>query len=79
MGKCAGVIPRERKWRCHAMTVDRHLIGDIGLAVLLALPTLALSRPQSVVENKAAATAPLLEQAALAERSSVERRFSLPG
>jgi hypothetical protein len=62
------------------MTVDRHLLGDIGLAVLLAMPTLALARPQPMVENDtAAAGTPLLEQAALAERTQVERRFSLPG
>lgn len=62
------------------MTIDRHLLGDIGLAVLLAMPTLALARPQPMVENDGrAATAPLLEQAALAERTPVERRFSLSG
>jgi hypothetical protein len=62
------------------MTIDRHLVGDIGLAVLLAMPTLALSRPQPMVEHETAVTAaPLLQQAALAERTQAERRFSLPG
>jgi hypothetical protein len=62
------------------MTIDRHFIGDVGLAVLLALPTLALARPQAIPEtDKGGLTAPLIEQAALAERTQVERRFSLDG
>ena len=62
------------------MTFDRHLLGDIGLAVLLALPTLALARPQAAIgPREPAAAAPLIEQAALADRTQVERRFSLEG
>ena len=56
----------------------RQWIGDIGLAILLALPTVALSRPQPPVPEKAA-VAPLVEQAALADASATERRFSLEG
>ncbi len=54
---------------------DRHLLGDIGLAVLLALPTLALSRPQTPPPADHAAAAPLMEKAALAERSTTDRRL----
>jgi hypothetical protein len=63
-----------------SMTIERQWMGDIALAVLLAMPTLALSRPQAVLphDHPAAAT-PMVQQAALAERSPVERRFSLPG
>ena len=62
------------------MTIDRHFAGDVGLAVLLALPTLALARPQpDVPKDTAPAVAPLVEKAALAERIAVERRFSLAG
>jgi hypothetical protein len=58
---------------------DRQLLGDVGLAILLAVPTLTLSRPQvAIPENRSAATAPLIEQAALAQ-STTERRFSLDG
>ena len=56
--------------------IDRQLLGDIGLAVLLAWPTVALSRPQPATPEPSAAFAPLVEQAALAE-TSTERRFSL--
>ena len=31
--------------------VDRHWLGDIGLAVLLALPLVALALPQPVVHK----------------------------
>ena len=56
----------------------RQWIGDIGLAILLALPTAALSRPQAPTPE-ATAAAPLVEQAALADASATERRFSLEG
>lgn len=62
------------------MTIDRHFVGDVGLAVLLALPTLALARPQATLPKHTAPTVtPLVERAALAERTTVERRFSLAG
>jgi hypothetical protein len=57
--------------------IDRHMLGDIGLAVLLAWPTVALSRPQQAVPEPSAAAAPLVEQAALSEQSPTERRFTL--
>jgi len=56
--------------------IDRQLLGDVGLAILLALPTAALSRPQpSASEN--AAVSPMVEQAAHADASATERRFSV--
>jgi hypothetical protein len=59
--------------------IDRQWIGDLGLAILLAVPTVTLSRPQATVpENEPAAAAPLIEQAMLA-KSPTERRFSLEG
>jgi hypothetical protein len=59
--------------------IDRQLIGDVGLAILLAVPTLTLSRPQvATPQDEPAAAAPLIEQAALAQ-STTERRFSLEG
>ena len=54
----------------------RQWLGDIGLAVLLALPTVALSRPQPLTPEQTVA-APLVEQAALVDDSATERRFSL--
>ena len=61
------------------MKIDRIWLRDIGLAVLLALPTAALTRPAAhEPERKFAAASPYL-QVALAERSSLQQRFSLPG
>ena len=55
----------------------RQWIGDIGLAILLALPTAALSRPQAATPE--ATATPLVGQAAIADASATERRFSLEG
>jgi len=60
------------------MMIDRHLIGDVGLAVLLAFPTLALARPQPPISQPTAATAPLADKAAVAEQTAVQRRYNLP-
>jgi hypothetical protein len=54
----------------------RHWIGDIGLAVLLALPTVALSRPQPA-QPEQTASSPFAEEAANSDASATERRFSL--
>ena len=60
------------------MMIDRHLIGDVGLAVLLAFPTLALARPQSPAPSPTIASSTIVEQAAVAEQTPVQRRFNLP-
>jgi len=58
--------------------IDRHLIGDVGLAVLLAFPTLALARPQSPVVAHETASSTMAAKAAVAEQTPVQRRFNLP-
>jgi hypothetical protein len=58
--------------------IDRQLIGDVGVAILLAVPTLALSRPQVMTPDDKPAAAPLIQQAALAQ-SPAGRCFSLEG
>ena len=58
--------------------IDRHLIGDVGLAVLLAFPTLALARPQPPVAVHETASSALVEKAAAAEHTPVQRRYNLP-
>ena len=57
--------------------IDRHLIGDVGLAILLAFPTLALARPQTPPPRQTSTT-PMVEKAAIAEQTSVEKRYNLP-
>jgi hypothetical protein len=54
-------------------------LGDIGLAVLLALPTLALSRPQITASINDPSHKAVSSRAALAEASPLLQRFSLPG
>lgn len=56
--------------------IDRRLLRDVAVAVLLAVPTVALARPQSVPHNSAPSVQPLVEQAALADRTGAERRFA---
>ena len=56
--------------------IDRQLIGDVAIAFLLAVPTVALSRPQAA-ENKPEVSSPLVEKAALADRTGTEKRAEL--
>lgn len=57
--------------------IDHRLVRDVAVAVLLAIPTVALARPQPTVEpTPSAAVQPLVEQAALADRTGAERRFA---
>ena len=58
---------------------DRSMLRDAAFAVLLGLPTLALARPQQdPAQTEAAASQPLVGQAALADQGTVERRFAVP-
>lgn len=58
---------------------DRSMLRDAAFAVLLGLPTLALARPQQDPgRTHAPAAQPLVDQAAIADQSQVERRFALP-
>ena len=54
---------------------DRQLVGDVGLAILLAFPTLALARPQPLAPETGVST--VQQFAAIADRTSAERRFSV--
>ncbi|MEO7634610.1 MAG: hypothetical protein ABIS38_03055 [Sphingomicrobium sp.] len=57
--------------------IDRRLMRDIAVAVLLAVPTVALARPQAAARHAAPSVQPLVEQAAMADRTGAERRFAL--
>ena len=59
--------------------LDRHWLGDIGLAVLLAVPTVALSKPQAPDVDRHSTATVLVKQAAAADRSPADRRFALTG
>ena len=57
---------------------DRQLIGDVAIAFLLAVPTVAFSRPQPSVADEPQVSSPLVDKAAFADRTSVEKRTDLP-
>ncbi|MEO6114348.1 MAG: hypothetical protein ABIP07_07895 [Sphingomicrobium sp.] len=57
---------------------DRHLIGDVAIAFLLAVPTVALSRPQPSIADKPEIASPLADKAAFADRTTVEKLADLP-
>lgn len=57
--------------------VDRHWLGDIGVAVLLALPLVALARPQPVVHKHV--FTPAAAKVATADRLPGNGRISLFG
>jgi len=50
---------------------DRHTIGDVALAALLAMPTVALARPAPQPTDAAATT--LVQKAALAQSMHADR------
>jgi hypothetical protein len=54
----------------------RHLLGDAGLAVLLALPTATLASPSAVWQSRPTASAPSHVQTAMAE--AAQSRFGFP-
>lgn len=56
----------------------RPWLGDVGLAVLLALPTATLARPSAVVQAQPTASTPHI-QLASADRALGQSRLGLPG
>ena len=74
--KCADVL---RRRELELKMSDRKWLGDIGLAVLLALPTGALTRPQITGLGTHPTHATASAQTASAENSPLLQRFSLPG
>ena len=60
--------------------IDRQFIGDVALAVLIALPTVAMAGPQPLVHKDHAVEAiPLVNSAVIAQRAPVAPRLSLLG
>jgi hypothetical protein len=60
------------------MMIDRQLLGDIVLAMVLVLPTAALARSETPF-RPAAAASPVMAKAALADQSMTARGVSLLG
>lgn len=58
---------------------DRQLIGDVALAVLIALPTTAIARPEPLFHTDRTAVVPLAQTPSVAERVPVTPRASLLG
>ena len=57
--------------------IDRRMVGDLALAVLIALPTVAMARPEPLVHKDRIAAIPLMHTSAIAQRST--ERDRLPG
>lgn len=57
---------------------DRRLVGDIAIAILLAVPTVALSRPQASEAETQGIQSQVIENAAHADRTAVEKMKELP-
>ncbi len=58
--------------------IDRRLLRDVAVALFLAVPTIALARPESDVLTDAPQVQTLAEQTALADRTAAERRLAQP-
>ena len=57
--------------------IDRHLIGDVAIAFLLAVPTVALSRPQPAETDKPEISSPIIDRASFAEPATTDQRGNL--
>ncbi len=58
--------------------IDHRLLRDVAVAILLAIPTVALARPQMAIQTSdSAAVQPLVDRAAMADRTGAERRFAI--
>ena len=59
--------------------IDTRKLRDAGFAVLLAIPTVALTRPTATEAMSPVANySPIVAKAAIAELTTAERRTALP-
>jgi len=59
--------------------IDARKLRDAGFAVLLAIPTVALTRPTATeAMSPVARHSPIVANAAIAEMTTAERRSALP-
>jgi len=59
--------------------MDRHFLGDVALAVLLALPTATFVRPVLWHSSASGASPTQVQSAPTSVRSPLDRRSSLLG
>jgi hypothetical protein len=60
--------------------IDRHLLGDVGLAVLLAVPTVALASPAASLSNARSHPAATQVRASSAVQGTpLQQRLTLRG
>ena len=76
MRQVRGLAPRGV--RLESVMNVRRWLGDIGLAVLLALPTATLANPSTLWKSRPTASAPQVKIAA-AEHTTFTSRMGLPG
>jgi hypothetical protein len=58
--------------------IVRRWLGDIGLAVLLALPTATLASPSAIWHSRSTVSAPQVKVSAV-ERAAFLSRIGVPG
>ena len=56
---------------------DRQLIGDVVLAAVIAIPTVALARPQAVPHREPTTIAAPSQQSTIALASAADRQIGL--
>jgi len=58
---------------------DTRLVRDVGLALVLAIPTLSLTRPVAAESlSPAASQSPIVENAEVTSMTADERRAAIP-
>jgi hypothetical protein len=65
-------------WMREFEMLDRHLLGDAAIAIVLAVPTLAMARPQPTVPAQTQHATALVQHAVAAEATATHRRYTIP-
>ena len=61
----------------HQVTFDRQMIGDVLLAILVAIPATALAQPETAPRHHAASLSVPAEKSTLALASTADRQVGL--
>jgi hypothetical protein len=60
-----------------SVMIVRHLIGDVALAVLIAVPVTVLARPQAVRHDQASASSFTQQKSTVALATAADRQIGL--